>query len=673
MSDEIPLTGAVDGDSDLDRRIADEAAVKGLGPAVRDNLDALVARFRNPHGNRRADGRRMAAWARKDPKTGPALASLSGNDAERFHRAEAGDVIDAPDSAHSLVGTAATLVEASPDFAPELVEADGRRIKIYRQRKFRNWGETVENRPELTCVPRTKVGVCKIVKWAASHGKTVRAAGYRHTWGDFFSANDQVLISLLPLKTVEELPHEESKVDPHNELQGIEMVGEIGVGAGRKGLCRIGAATTNEMFREWVLAGGKSKWKPWTLPLNVIMVEITFGGSNGPICHGAGRHTQTLSDLVHEVEFVNAKGELQTVSDPELLKTAAGCFGLLGVVVSLTLKLDPLSYARMHPRTPRLMLTIPPPEDFVVPSEIRMHGVTDAEKRKAWERFVDQCENAYYSEWFWFVFQDDCWVNCWQNDGARSEAKDYPGETKTRLQEIMEYLAHLANTTVFRLLPGRAQAELMASSAMSALPKGEEIVTPLINGLHFQRGIQNMRVYDMEFEIPIPGRADDPNKPDWTVCQKAWWDVIRSVYNRPDTPMRLTLEMRITGDSNIHMAPQHGNQHGTCSIEILTPANVPRSEWLHFLQEICDRWDSYTDAQGRPLNARPHWAKEWQGLTMRGRPIIEHLKQDAYRDQIPKFKTGLAAIAAAGGYGLDQIRDRFANPLLEEIFEDVFS
>ena len=511
------------------------------------------------------------------------------------------------------------------------------------------------------------------MKWAASHAKTVRTAGYRHTWGDFFSADDQVLISLLPLETVEELPHEASKADPHNELQGIQMVGEIGAGADRKGLCRIGAATTNEMFREWVVKGGKDQWKPWTLPLNVIMVEITFGGSNGPICHGAGRHTQTLSDLVHEIEFVNAKGELQSVSDPELLKTAAGCFGLLGVVVSLTLKLDPLTYARMHPRTPRLMLTIPPPDDFVVPGEIRMHGVTAIEKKAAWDRFVDQCENSYYSEWFWFVFEDECWVNCWQNDGTRGPAQDYPGKDKTKLQEVMEYLAHLANTTVFRLLPGRAQAELMASSAMNALPKGEDIVTPLINALHFQRGIQNMRVYDMEFEIPIPGRADDPTKPDWRVCQKAWWDVVRSVYNRPDTPMRLTLEMRITGDSNVHMAPQHGNQHGTCSIEILTPANVPRHEWISFLQEICDRWDSYTDAQGKPLNARPHWAKEWQGLTMRGKPIIEHLKHEAYKDQIPKFKAGLAAIASAGGYGLAEIRSRFANPLLEKIFEDVFS
>ena len=61
-----------------------------------------------------------------------------------------------------------------------------------------------------------------------------------------------MLISLLPLDVVEDLPHQEPEPDPENELQGIEMVGEIGSGADRKGLCRIGAATTNEMFREWV-------------------------------------------------------------------------------------------------------------------------------------------------------------------------------------------------------------------------------------------------------------------------------------------------------------------------------------------------------------------------------------------------------------------------------------
>src|SRR3712207_6397775 len=131
------------------------------------------------------------------------------------------------------------------------------------------------------------------------------------------------------------------------------------------------------------------------------MVEITWGGSNAPICHGAGLRHKTLSDLVAEVEFVNARGELQTVSDPALLKAAAGCFGLLGIMTSLTLKLDPMTFATLRPESPRLALAIPPPAGFPVPPAIDMSGITLADLEQARSRFVAQCENDYYSEWFW--------------------------------------------------------------------------------------------------------------------------------------------------------------------------------------------------------------------------------------------------------------------------------
>ena len=36
-----------------------------------------------------------------------------------------------------------------------------------------------------------------------------------------------------------------------------------------------------------------------------------------------------------------------------------------------------------------------------------------------------------------------------------------------------------------------------------------------------------MRVRDMEFQIPIP---DKDGKPDFSVVQRAWWDVISLVY-----------------------------------------------------------------------------------------------------------------------------------------------
>jgi hypothetical protein len=59
--------------------------------------------------------------------------------------------------------------------------------------------------------------------------------------------------------------------------------------------------------------------------------RITAGGANAPICHGAGITHDTLSDLVRQIEYVDANGDVQAISDPQQLKAAAGAFGLLGM------------------------------------------------------------------------------------------------------------------------------------------------------------------------------------------------------------------------------------------------------------------------------------------------------------------------------------------------------
>jgi hypothetical protein len=490
---------------------------------------------------------------------------------------------------------------------PYLREADGSPVQYVDRAEFRNWGRTVRNTPAVTFIPRTRHGVREIVRWARAHNKTVRAAGYRHTWSDVFSADGHVLISMLPRDVVEHLPASEPPIDPRNELQGIRVVGTVHEGGVTKALCRIGAATTNEQFRQWCVdeRGGASAW---AVPLNVIMVEITWGGSNAPICHGAGLRHRTLSDLVAEVEFVNARGDLQTVSDPALLRAAAGCFGLLGIVTSLTLKLDKMSYATLQPRSPRLALAVPPPAGFRVPRAVDMRGISRADLDHARSRFVAQCEQAYYAEWFWFPYQERAWVNCWRNDGARADAQTYPSEQETQAEELGTYLIGLQMNNTFRRLPGRKQAELFGTVAMAGLPSDVSIVTPVSDALHFRRGIQNFRVRDMELEIPIPPRADDRTRADWSICQRAWWDVIRNVYGRADAPLRVTLEMRVMGGSDITMAPQHGNSLGTCAIEILTNELTPHRQWTRFKQDIANLWTSYKDPSGRGLNVRPHWA-----------------------------------------------------------------
>jgi FAD/FMN-containing dehydrogenase len=99
---------------------------------------------------------------------------------------------------------------------------------------------------------------------------------------------------------------------------------------------------TNEEFRRWSVAN-----KTWAIPVDVILVEVTIGGVNGPICHGAGISKKTISDYVRRIEYVDCNGELRVVDDPYLIKAAAGAFGLLGVVTHITIELDAMTYAEM--------------------------------------------------------------------------------------------------------------------------------------------------------------------------------------------------------------------------------------------------------------------------------------------------------------------------------------
>jgi hypothetical protein len=622
-------------------------------------------------------GAQLEAWMKRDPDLAAAFDELPLPEKVALDASLVPGVVplfEGLESTHpdEYLGALRDILERAVGH-DEIFEGDGKPMKCLTRVTFENWGRTVKNVPALTCLPRTKKGIMNLVRWATANHKKVRVSGYRHTWESLYASDDQVLVSLLPLNVVEDLPARHPPIDPANELQGIKLVGEIVDGGVKKALCRIAAGTTNEQFRQWCLSPTGGNWG-WTVPLNVIMVEITWGGSNGPICHGAGRRHQTLSDLVTSIELVNAKGELQTIDDPALLRAAAGCFGLLGVVTAITLKLDPMTFAAMRPTTPRLALTIPPP-DGKAPAGVDMKGITKADLTKAWDAFVRHCEDDYYAEWFWFPYRKECWVNCWKDDGKRADARDYPGPAEAFIQAAENYLGQLANQTIFKLLPARWQADLMASTAMLTLPKNKTIITPVIDALHFRRGIQNMRVVDMELQIPIPALAGHPDKPDWSVCQKAWWAVVESLYTKHNTrknaPMRIALEMRVMADSGMTMAPQNGNRFGTCSIEILTTLNTGSAEWLNFMQEITDAWTSYRDPSGAPLNVRPHWAKQWKGLTIHGTKINEHLKNVAYKDRIPEFGAGLAAVARAGGYTLADMRARFSNPLLDDIFSAI--
>lgn len=613
-------------------------------------------------------------------------------------------------------------VKESPNLLPKynykkhpiVKEKNGEGMNYVIDTNFESWEGSVRDNPGIIFIPQTIEGLQNLVNWAKKENKRVRCSGYRHSSSEVFVDDKQILLAMVDLNTATKLPAQYPNMDPNNEMQRIQLVGEPYEKDGKKKIkCKIGASTCNYHILEWAHDPYGGNWA-WTLPLNVIMSEIAFAGSNAMICHGAGINNKTLSDLVTEIEFINVKGKLQKVSDKEQIKAAAGCFGMLGVVTSITVELDEMTYANLKTNEKKLItLTIPPPGGNVSQQTIANLSTENKEAlanpiklEEARKDFINRCENSYYAEWFWFPLQDKGWINCWNNDGDKAKAARYPDAPTTAIQREGSYLAYLGtnaiNDDIDTPLLRKIQTKIMGDLAMSMLPDKPDTVCSLEDALHFRKGIQNFRTRMMEIEIPVPDIAGT-DKPDWSICQKAWWDVIESIYTKENLtyfPMRTTLEMRVMGGSDVIMAAQSKNKR-TCSIEVLTPVSNNAERWDKFIQEIIDKWAALKNDKGEFLNIRPHWAKRFKHLninrdkswmnewdaeqkiklskyvkpdnTIISIPICEYLKTIAYKEQMKEFTHQINAICKQGGYEYTDIKDRFSNAFLDDVIFSNFS
>ena len=605
-------------------------------------------------------------------------------------------------------------------------------VPTYRNLEFINHGHTIENTPALTCVPNNTQDVCDIVKFAKKQNMGVRVSGFRHSWSPVFGRSDKehnenngdILISTVGLIDASILPNftslPTSLFEPRaKELNSIVVVDHTFVRGpplkdGKK-YVRVGTSTINAQLRRWCIETGKVE-----MPMNIIELEITMGGSNATICHGAGIRNPTISDIVCAIEYVDANGTLKKIdlSTPAILRAAAGCFGLIGVVTHLTLELDPLSCAMMEPRKLPAIEAIPPPPDMpdsMIPAPLRpKYPLSDERKAENQRDFETRVTTTDYAEWIWFPYSSEVWVNTWHKTLDTSNALNYQSDAKTILQVLGTFAGQIAQnaTLILKLteaLP-ETQTKLLTWLSMTNFddigPKGKKIKTWVPDALHFLRGAQNVRFRDLEVELPLqpklkgdakcaangsveghisgvangtisisPPSTENPatQEIDLTLVQRAWWDAILSCYAATKTcPQRMPLEMRITAGSNVTLAPQRGHTLGTCAIEIVTPDYVA-DIWPAYAQKVLDKWTSYKDHQGKMVPVRPHWAKEWYGYTVRGRPWVEVLRdsqseEGGFKNEIAEWRGLVSRLAARDGWTTADARRRFGNEVLDWLF-----
>jgi hypothetical protein len=127
--------------------------------------------------------------------------------------------------------------------------------------------------------------------------------------------------------------------------------------------------------------------------------------------------------------------------------------------------------------------------------------------------------------------------------------------------------------------------------------------------------------------------------------------------------------MRLTGGSSTLLAPQRKNE-STASIEVFTTLTTPPEAWKSFRQLVVDRWTSYKDDNGEFLNARPHWAKHWWDLEVRGESIQAYVKGMAYKEAFAEFRTVFTKIVEDRGGSVEDTRKMFNTELMGRLIFD---
>jgi len=205
-------------------------------------------------------------------------------------------------------------------------------------------------------------------------------------------------------------------------------------------------------------------------------------------------------------------------------------------------------------------------------------------------------------------------------------------------------------------------SQVIALKANYMLP-ADAITMPLPEALHLKGGFNPLLVHAIEMNIPIPSLAD--GSADLGIISRAWRDATKLIrrYEIRDSGCRrfYSLEARPMGSSDVTLAPQRGNKHGTLSIEVLATMLIDSDIWNDFKKDFANVMLSYTDYDGTLLNVRPHWAKHWPStIKVNGVEIdaVQHWR-DRYSEDIKKFLKDLSNLSK--DVTIDDIEKQFAN------------
>jgi len=569
----------------------------------------------------------------------------------------------------------AILLNPLPEYQLTSYPMDGDQEMRYIDEIFENWGSTLlANVTVRTFFPRTVRGIQAIVRMAGEEGARVRASATRHTFNPWLwgvesdmqpgqeGRNVDYVISMLPQEISDHLAYERDHGSwpEDSELVGIE--GPLRVWREEEGgklhaAVRFGAATLNLHYEEWALANN------WTLPSNTIMQYMTLGGVMMGTSHGGGIGHRTMADILLEVEYVDAQGNLVTLTDPEDLHVFGGSMGMLGILTSLTYKLDEMTYARFWPQhVPGGLPALMPPVGQPVPNK------------------TIEYMTQYYSEFIQYPTHHNAkgimFKNSWDNLGRAEDSITLIDHIEDEFQRDYVFLEDVA-VRGFKLVQEQFPNEIFlkwifgysvgAASSLAMKDFDSPVTTTAMEAMHFQRGLHQLTCRAMEMIVPIPALED--GTPDWNIVQEVVYDIkeVAARFEAEDKyPWDLAMENRFMGGSEVLLAASYGNTF-SLAIETATSTLVSLELWEEYKVAIAENWTKYKDKEGKRLVVRPHWGKELPSMVA-GIGINQYMRE-AYSNQIEKYVEGMERIMEVTGGNLTHTLDMFDTKYMDILMD----
>jgi len=259
--------------------------------------------------------------------------------------------------------------------------------------------------------PTTVSEVVEIVQEAIRVGRTVKAFGVLH--------------SLTDIICTEGIP-----VDMRG-FGGMELNGDESV--------TVGAGVNLFELTEFLKENGRG------LRTTPGFGNITIGGAIGTGAHGSSiKYTSSISEQVIGVTIVNGRGSILEISEEEDLRAFRIHLGLLGIVLSVTLRTEPMYKVRAN--------------NYVVSDETLLDG-----------SFVDMVTSTDQISLYWFPSVHQVVVANWTIVGIETEGEawtnDHVPSTYTTFNTLsvplLEALQATDNVEGLNLVQALLQATLL--------------------------------------------------------------------------------------------------------------------------------------------------------------------------------------------------------------------